>query len=119
MDMPARNVLPGLCRLGLTLFLLPLLLPHTARGQGLEVNGGWAHITQESGTDGFNVGAAWWFTKHITIAADYEHSWDNTTLGTFTFTNTGPIAIKSHLQSFVAGPRIFFSTKWTDKNKLK
>jgi opacity protein-like surface antigen len=118
MEMPARNVFPGLYKVGFALFLPILLLPHTARGQGLEVNGGWAHITQESGTDGFNLGAAWWFTKQITAAVDYENSWDNTTLGTFTFTSTGPIAIKSHLQSAVAGPRIFFSTKSTDKYKL-
>ena len=116
--MRARNVFRGLYQFCSTFFLLILLLPHTARGQGLEVNGGWAHITQESGTDGFNVGGAWWFTKRITAAVDYENSWDNTTLGTFTFTQTGPISIKSHLQSAVVGPRIFFSTKWTDKYKL-
>jgi len=116
--MRARNVFPGLYQFCSTLFLLILLLPHSARGQGLEVSGGWAHITQESGTDGFNVGGAWWFTKQITAAVDYENSWDNTTLGTFTFTQTGPIAVKSHLQSAVVGPRIFFSTKWTDKYKL-
>ncbi len=54
----------------------------------------------------------------ITAAVDYANRWDNTTLGTFTFTQTGPIAVKSHLQSVVVGPRIFFSTKWTDKYKL-
>src|SRR5215831_13692776 len=116
--MPARNALPGLYKLGSTLFLLILSLPHTVRGQGLEVSGGWAHITRESGTDGFNVGAAWWFTKRITVAVDYASSWDTSTLGTFTFTQTGPIVVKSHLQNVVAGPRIFFSTKWTDKYKL-
>jgi len=39
----------------------------------------------------------------------YQNSWDTTTLGTFTFTNTGPIVIKSHLQSVVRASRLFFN----------
>lgn len=108
-----------LCPIALLLILLEVsILPQGTRGQGLEVNGGWAHITNDFGTDGFNIGGAWWFTRHISIAADYESSWDTSSLGTFAFTESGPIAVKSHLQSVVVGPRIFFSTKWTDKYKL-
>jgi len=99
-------------------FLAALALPQTGRGQGLEVNGAYAHVTGDFGTDGFNVGAAWWFTKHITIAGDYESTWDTTSLGSFAFTNVGIITVHSHLQSALLGPRIFFSTKWTDKYKL-
>jgi len=54
----------------------------------------------------------------VTIAADYESSWNATNLGIFTFTSIGAIAVHSRLQSFVAGPRIFFATSWTDKHKL-
>ena len=43
--------------------LAAFMLPQTARGQGLEVGGGWSHVTGDFGTDGFNVGAGWWFTK--------------------------------------------------------
>jgi hypothetical protein len=111
-----------LLKLLLISFLLPFLtalaLPKTTRGQGLEVNGAWAHVTGDFGTDGFNVGGAWWFTKHVTMAADYESSWDTTSLGNFAFTNVGVITVHSHLQSALFGPRIFFSTKWTDKYKL-
>jgi long-subunit fatty acid transport protein len=117
-----RTPLVGASRLYLTLFLLTflaaLMLPRTARGQGLEVSGGWAHVTQDFGTDGFNVGAAWWFTKRVAIAAEYDSTWDTSTLSNFAFTQVGAIAVKSHLQSFLVGPRIFFSTKWTDKHKL-
>lgn len=120
--MPARKVLCSSYRLGLIPFLMMVvatsMLSHTARGQGLEVSGGWAHLTGDFGTDGFNVGGAWWFTHRVTIAADYENSWDTTSLSTFAFTQTGPFAVKSHLQSFVIGPRIFFSSKWTDKYKV-
>jgi len=104
------------------LILLTLLaasmLPETARGQGLEVGGGWSHVTGDFGTDGFNVGGAWWFTKRVTMAADYDSTWDTSSLTNFAFTQVGAIAAKSHLQSFVVGPRVFFSTAWTDKHKL-
>jgi len=117
-----RTILVGASKLYLTLFLLTLLaalmLPRTARGQGLEVSGGWAHVTQDFGTDGFNVGAAWWFTKRVAIAGDYDSSWDTSSLSNFAFTQVGAITVKSHLQSVLVGPRILFSTKWTDKYKL-
>jgi long-subunit fatty acid transport protein len=106
----------------LILFLLTslaeVMLPQTARGQGLEVHGGWAHVNGDFGTNGFNVGAAWWFTKRVTISADYESTWDTTTLSNFSLTHIGAIDVKNHLQNYLFGPRIFFSTDWTDKHKL-
>jgi|SRR5215467_8092168 len=120
--MSARTEAPRSCRLFLLLLLLTflgaVLLPPTARGQGLEVHGGWAQVTGDFGTDGFNVGAAWWFTKHVTIAGDYESTWDTSSLSNFAFTQVGAIAVKSHLQSALFGPRIFFSTDWTNEHKL-
>jgi hypothetical protein len=91
--------------------LAAFMLPQTARGQGLEVGGGWSHVTGDFGTNGFNVGAAWWFTKRVTMAADYDSTWNASSLGNLAFTQVGAIATKSHLQSFVVGPRVFFSTK--------
>jgi opacity protein-like surface antigen len=102
----------------LLFFLAAIALPPTSSGQGLEVGGGWAHVTGGFGTDGFNVRGAWFFTKRVSISADYDSSWDSSTLGTFTFSNTGAIAVDSHLQNVLFGPRIFFSTKWTDEHKL-
>jgi hypothetical protein len=120
--MRIRTLFPFVSRLCPILTLLTLLtvltLPQAARGQGLEVGGGYAHVTGDFGTDGFNVGAAWWFTKRVTMAADYDSTWDTSSLTNFTFTQVGAIATKSHLQSFLVGPRIFFSTNWTDKYKL-
>src|SRR5690349_3058725 len=98
-----RALLVGAPKLYLTLFLLTflaaLMLPRTTRGQGLEVSGGWAHVTQDFGTDGLNVQAAWWFTRRVAIAADYDSTWDTSTLSNFAFTQVGAIAVKSHLQS--------------------
>jgi len=117
-----RRLLPLVPEPYSTLLLLTLLAAFTqspaARGQGLEVGGGYSHVTGDFGTDGFNVGAAWWFTKRVTMAADYDSTWDTSTLTNFAFTQVGAISTKSHLQSFLIGPRIFFSTKWTDKYKL-
>jgi opacity protein-like surface antigen len=120
--MSGRTPIAAFCRLSAIWFLLTFLgaimLPPNARGQGLELHGGWAHVTGDFGTDGFNVGAAWWFTKHITIAGDYESTWDTSSLSSFAFTQIGAIAVKSHLQSALVGPRIFFSTDWTEEHKL-
>jgi len=119
---PIRTVLPLVSKLSSILILLAVLalftLPQTARGQGLEVGGGWSHVTGDFGTDGFNVGAAWWFTKRVTIAADYDSTWDTSSLTNFAFAQVGSIATKSHLQSVLIGPRVFFTTTWTDKHKL-
>ena len=121
--MLARTLLRGSCKLSLILlfwlaFIAAFMLPETARGQALELHGGWAHVTGEFGTDGYNVGAAWWFTDRMTIAGDYESSWDTSSLSNFAFTSVGAIAVKSHLQSALLGPRIFFSTDWTDKHRF-
>ena len=121
--MLARTLLRGSCKLFLILlfwltFIAAFMLPETARGQGLELHGGWAHVTGNFGTDGYNVGAAWWFTERMTIAADYESSWDTSSLSNFAFTQIGGIAVKSHLQSALFGPRIFFSTDWTDRHRV-
>src|SRR5215831_20037205 len=78
--------------------------PSNARAQGLEVGGGWSHVTGDFGTDGFNVGAAWWFTKRVSIAADYDSTWDTSTLTNFAFTSVGAISTNSHLQSVLFGP---------------
>jgi Domain of unknown function (DUF4440)/Outer membrane protein beta-barrel domain len=100
------------------IFLMPVAMPQTLRAQGLELGGGWSHVTGDNGTDGFNVGAAWWFTKRVTLAADYDSTWDTSSLTNFAFTQIGGIATKSHLQSILLGPRVFFSTSWTDRHKL-
>jgi opacity protein-like surface antigen len=120
--MPASEKLSGPCKFRLTLLfltLLPaLLLPPTTSGQGLELNGGYAYNSGDLGTHGFNVGAAWWFTKNVTMAANYDSSWNTTSLSIFQFTQIGATSLHSHLQNFLVGPRIFFSTDWTDKHKL-
>ena len=113
-----RNVLPSAFKMFLVTFLAVMTLCQPARGQGLELGGGWAHVTGDNGTDGFDVGAAYWFTKRITVAANYDSGWDTSNLGNFAFTQVGAISTKSHLQSVLLGPRIFFSTQWTDEHKL-
>ena len=110
----SRALFPAL----VLLFLAAFALATTARGQGLQVGGGWAHVTGNNGTDGFAVDGAFFFTKRISIAGFYESTWDTTTLGTFQFTSLGLFTVHSHLQDALVGPRIFFGTKWTDKYKL-
>jgi hypothetical protein len=80
----------------------------SASAQRVELSGGYAHISGDQGLDGFNVGAAAWFTHRVSIAADYDSGWDTSRLGIFEITQTGVIASKSHLQDWLFGPRISF-----------
>jgi len=77
----------------------------------LELSGGWVHSTGNSGLDGFNFGASLWFNKRVSIAFDYDHAGDTSTLGNFGLTSAGLISVKSHMQNWLIGPRVFFPTK--------
>src|SRR5258708_1083000 len=55
---------------------LMLLFPTKSSAQGIELSGGWVHITHDFGTDGFDVGGAYWFNSAITLAFDYDAAWD-------------------------------------------
>jgi hypothetical protein len=81
---PLRALL-GSMIVGMAMFSLPQRIP----AQRLELSGGWAHVTQNFGTDGFDAGAAWWFTPKITLAANYDGTWDTSQIGVFQITNVG------------------------------
>jgi hypothetical protein len=83
-------------------------LSANARAQKVELSGGWVHMSGDGGLDGFDVGAAAWFTNRVSIAFDYDSGWDTSHLGAFELTSTGVIVSKSRLQNFLIGPRIFF-----------
>lgn len=112
------RTLPRLLLILFSLGFLATLMPsHAAYGQGLEVGGGWNYLTSNGG-NGFDIDGAWWFTKRVTLAANYDSVWHNQLLGNFAFTSLGAIAVKSHHQDFMVGPRIFFTTDWTNRHKL-
>ena len=83
--------------------------PRSASAQNLELNLGYAHSTGNFGLDGFNAGAAWWFSPSISVALDYDGLYDTSRIDAFGFTPVGLISSHSHLQTLMAGPRIFFS----------
>lgn len=114
-------MIEGLTMRNLFCRLLPalLVLCLSASAQNLELNGAYAHITGDQGLDGFNVGAAVWFTKRVSIAADYDSAWDNSKIGVFELTQTGLVVTKSHLQDVLFGPRIFFPGVIKSKDKRK
>ena len=76
-----------------------------ASAQGLEFGAGWVHVTQDFGTDGFNLGAAWWVAPQLAIAADYDAAWDTSSLTVFNVAESGGTSVKSRLQSGLFGPR--------------
>jgi hypothetical protein len=90
----------------------------SASAQNLELNGGYAHVSGDQGLDGFNVGAAAWFTPRISIAADYDRVVDTSRIGIFELTQTGLIVSRSTLQNFLVGPRIFFRNIKSDNEHL-
>src|SRR5690349_6336758 len=99
----------------LAIFLVMLAPYQKAQAQGLELSGGWAHMTGNNGTDGFEAGAAWWFNRRMTLALNYDGAWDTSSLTNFAVTTGGLVTTHSHIQNLLVGPRIFFSSKWTDK----
>lgn len=98
------------------ILLLPALLlcwlasPATASAQGLELAGGYQHITGNQGTNGFNFGAGWYFTNKVSLVADYDTTWNTSTIGTFQATSVGLISSHAHLQNWLFGPRVFFGS---------
>jgi hypothetical protein len=109
-----QNVLKGttMTKLACTLLLALFTFSLTAQAQfakrNVEFNGGWAHVTGDQGMDGFNAGAALYFTPRVSIAADYDGVYDTSTIGPFSISQLGPVVVKSHLQNFLFGPRVFF-----------
>jgi opacity protein-like surface antigen len=101
--------------------LAVLALPKSTSAQmlnNLELGGGYVHMTSDFGTDGFNASAAWRFSGKVAIGADYDSAWDNSRIGTFELTQVGALTSKTHLQNFLFGPRIFFSTARVRKYKF-
>jgi hypothetical protein len=92
----------------LFLFLLVLSLATPLSAQRLEFNGGYAHTSGDLGLDGFGVGAAWWFTPRVSLAANFDGLWDASRVGVFELTNIGAVSVKSNMQNYLVGPRIFF-----------
>jgi hypothetical protein len=89
----------------------------SASAQKVEISGGYAHVSGDQGLDGFNVGAAAWFTPTLSVAADYDRVVDTSRIGIFELTQTGLIVSKSRLQNFLFGPRIFFPNAIKSENK--
>jgi opacity protein-like surface antigen len=95
----------------LLLSLAAFSLGASAQGaskENVELSGGYAHISGDLGLNGFDVGAAAWFTPRFAIAFDYDSGWNTSRIGIFELTQTGLVVAKSHLQDFLIGPRYFF-----------
>jgi opacity protein-like surface antigen len=89
----------------------------TTRNLGL--SGGWVHITGDQGLDGFDVSGELMVYSPAAIAFDYDGAWDTSRLGTFETTTVGLISVKSHLQDFLIGPRVYLRDIIGKKEKRK
>lgn len=91
--------------------LLTMSLCRSAQAQissarNWELGGGWVHITQDFGLDGLNVGGGYKFSRRVWLAGDFDAGFDTSTLGTFGAASQG--SVKSRLQNYLIGPRLFF-----------
>ena len=99
------------------LLVIPILLflfstPSMAQNlRNLEVGGGWAYVSSNFGVNGFNAGADYWFTPRVSGVFSYDDTWNTSNIGNFVLTPIGQIAIKSHLENYLFGPRIAFANK--------
>ncbi len=100
-----------------TLLVIPILLflfstPSMAQNlHNLEVGGGWSYLSSNFGVNGFNAGADYWFTPRVSGVFSYDDTWNTSSIGTFELTSIGQIAIKSHLENYLFGPRFAFANK--------
>jgi opacity protein-like surface antigen len=97
-----------------TFLVIPVflfLVSTPSRAQKLEVGGGWAHVTSNFGVNGFNVGADYWLSPRVSGVFSYDDTWNTSNIGNFEITSIGQIAIKSHLENYLFGPRIAFAKK--------
>lgn len=98
----------------IVLLSLAMLVPthlHAQLFHNLELAGGWAHATGNDGLDGFNLGAALWFTKRISLGFDFDRVGNNKSLPIFSLSrNTGLITTKATMQDYLLGPRIFLNS---------
>src|SRR4029077_20188049 len=97
-----------------TFLVIPVLLflfSPPSRAQKLEVGGGWAHVSSNFGVNGFNAGADYWFTPRVSGVFSFDDALDTSNIRNFVLTPVGQIAIKSHLENYLFGPRIAFANK--------
>lgn len=102
--------------------LLLLSFSGSALGQAdinhLELHFGYAHVTGDGGLDGFNAGAALRLNRRVSVALDYDSTWDRSVPTAFITSGLGAITIRSYLANYLIGPRIFFpAKKLTIKNQ--
>jgi hypothetical protein len=83
-----------------------------SEGQNLALSGGWGHVSGNNGLDGYSVGTEWWFVNRVSLAFDFDHVNDTNNLSIFALqANTGLITVKSHMENYLFGPRVFFHSK--------
>lgn len=98
----------------IVLLSIVVVLPSASKAQivhNLEFSGGWTHATGNNGLDGFNLGAALWLSKRVSVAFDYDHIHDVSSLSAFALTSGGLITTKNNMENFLIGPRVFFNPR--------
>jgi opacity protein-like surface antigen len=106
----------------ISVILFALGVPNSALAQfsesNLEFSGGYAHLSGDGGTNGLTGGVGLWLNRRVSLNFEYDSAWDTSNLGVFEFTSVGSTAVKSHIQNWMIGPRLFFPPKELKKYKF-
>lgn len=84
----------------------PVQAQSSAPTRGLSVGGGWTHVTGDFGLDGFNIDASYRFSPMIAGIADFDATFNTSTLGTLS--TTSGQSVRTRLQNYLFGPRVYF-----------
>jgi hypothetical protein len=82
-------------------------------------SGGYNHISGYQGLNGFDVGAEVVAVRPVSIAFDYDGVWNNSNLGVFQISSVGLTTVKTHVQDWIVGPRIYFPGVFKNKSDAK
>ncbi|MGE0407359.1 MAG: outer membrane beta-barrel protein, partial [Candidatus Korobacteraceae bacterium] len=90
----------------LVMIALLSLFAVAQEGRNIELSGGFGYNSGNGGTSGLNIGAAYWFTRKVAFAFDYDLGWDVTRIGVLETTSVGLATADNRLQNVLFGPRI-------------
>ena len=106
---------------GLVAFTVMGVTSHRAAAQiidNLEFGGGYVHVSGDNGLDGYNLSGGLWVNRRVSLGVDFDSVYDSSVVGVFDTTSIGHTAVKSHLEDYLVGPRVFFSSHHIKKYRF-
>jgi hypothetical protein len=105
------------------LFLLLLVVVPTATWAQFEAGVSYTHLSGNNGLNGFSPSIGWQFNRYVTLVGQADFLWNTSRVGVFDLSRTtGAVTIKSNLQDYLGGARVYIigwkATKKLEKRKI-